>query len=147
MTELDDRRALREVIARIDLLSHVPAANMGRSSRSADDDIGGRRPSGGVVAKDDFAQEFALKSAEHFRRRLMRCHTPQAVTMLLDEARKCLESWKRMPIPDGQPPEFGSPQWKRYIAESVEDPGMLATRFHCTRRYINKIRQGYRDAA
>jgi hypothetical protein len=147
MSELDDRRKLREVIVKIGLLSQVPAANLGRSSRSADDDIGGGRPSGGIVAKDDFAAEFALKSAEYFRRRLARCHTPRAVVELLAEAEATLEAWRRTPIPAGQEPEYGSPQWKRYIAESGEDTGVLATRFNCTRRYINKIRQQYRDAA
>jgi hypothetical protein len=147
MSEQDDRRALRVAIARITLLSQVPAATLERSSRSTDDEIGGRRPKGGIIAKDDFEPEFALKSSEYFVRRLRRCHTERAITELLTEALATLEAWQRAPIPKGQEPEYGSPQWKRYIAESTEDAGALATRFHCTRRYINLIRQAYRQEA
>lgn len=63
--------------------------------------------------------------------------------LVLSEAREALELARRAPIPAGQEPEYGSPQWKRFIAESSVDAGELARRFNVTRRYINMIRQQY----
>jgi len=143
----DDLYQLRQAIAKVSLLSQVPAASLETAAKSTDDDIGGRRPSGGIANKDDFQIGYALKSAEYFRRRLARARTPRAITELLSEAEATLEAWKRAPIPEGQPPEFGSPQWKRWIAESPLDGGELARTFSVTRQYIHQIRTQYRDAA
>jgi hypothetical protein len=144
---MTEREELLRAIAKIATFSQVPAANVGQSAKSADDDIGGRRPSGGIDRKDDFQTDFALKSADYFRRCLARCRTERAITELLIEAKATIEAWMHTPIPPGQEPEYGSPQWKRWIAESSEDAGTLARRFNCTRQYIYQIRRGYRDAA
>ena len=154
VSELDDRRALRQAIIRIELFSQAPAATLERSSKSSEEAIGGRCPKGGISVEDDFAEGFALRSAEYYWRRLAKCYTHRAITELLSEALATLDAWQRTPIPKGKEPEYGSPQWKRYIAESDEDAGVLASRYwnpttqkNVTRRYINMIRKQYRDAA
>jgi hypothetical protein len=144
MTELEE---LIQVINRIGMLSQVPAASLERSAPSTDDEIGGRRPKGGIIAKDDFEPDFALRSAEYFRRRLMRNSSPRAVTVLLAQARATLEAWRRMPVPKGQPPALGDPQWKRWVAESDLDTGELARKFSVSRQYIQRVRKAYREAA
>lgn len=61
--------------------------------------------------------------------------------VILAEIRETTKAWRVMQVPKGQPPDYGTAQWKRYIFESKEDSGVLATRFNCTRRYINMVRQ------
>jgi hypothetical protein len=99
-------------------------------------------------AWDQYEEELAAWQGSHHRRtvsyyqgQLRRRGASQA---LLDDIRRTVGAWRRMSIPVGQPPEYGTPQWKRYIAESREDAGELARMFHVTRRYINQIRQNYR---
>jgi hypothetical protein len=143
----DDLAELRQAIMQIGMLSQVSAANLENNAKSTDDDIGGKRPSGGIVAKDDFAEGFALRSVEYFDRRLRRAHTARAVTELLAEAMATLEAWKRTPIPAGQPPALNDPQWKRWIAETDLPPRDLVRMFGVSRQYIHQVRKAYRDAA
>lgn len=113
-------------------------------------------------AWDEFEEELmAWKACYHrrtvwyFRRRLdarggrglPRELSGGELAQIRRELEETIEAWHRTPIPAGQEPEYGSAQWKRYIAESQEDSGSLATRFNVTRRYINKIRQQYRKMA
>ena len=137
------RAELQAIVYRIALKSHVGAASMDRVAKSTDDAIGGRRPSGGIVRKDDREPEFALKSAEYFAAKSKLCRTDDAISALLSEARKTLDAWERTPIPDGQEPEFGSPQWKRWVAESPLPHIEIARKFNVSRQYVFKIRQGY----
>ena len=179
---IDQLHELRQTIQRIGMISHAPTRNYdGRTRRSTDEDIGGKKPPGtdreykprrpktplidtdpqSVKAWRDYEDEleaweacYQRKTVDYFLRRLDGCYTPQAVETLLREARATLEAWQRTPIPLGQEPEYGSPQWKRYIAESSEDAGTLASRYwnprtgrQITRQYIHKIRKQYRVSA
>jgi hypothetical protein len=91
---------------------------------------------------------------DFYRESFNRAQSHAARARVLQEAREALELARKTPLPVGQEPEVGSPQWKRYIAESDEDAGVLARRFwsprtekHVTRRYINMVRQQYREAS
>jgi hypothetical protein len=84
---------------------------------------------------------------DFYRESFNRAQSQAARARVLQEAREALELARRTPLPAGQEPEYGSPQWKRWIADSDEDVGKLATRWHVTRRYINMVRASYRDAA
>lgn len=128
--------AMAEVIAQMSVISEV-------SGRSYD----GVSVHGGEKDRAP-ARPVEKPMVDYWRDRYNRAGGPRTRRLVLTEAKEALELARRMPIPKGQEPEYGSPQWKRYIAESVEDTGALATRFNCTRRYINMIRRAYRkDAA
>jgi len=104
-----------------------------------------------VKAWDDYDDDltawracYQRRTAEYFARQLERCESEYRLKMLVAEARETLEAWRRQPIPPGQPPEYGSPQWKRWIGESNKDAGELARLFGLTRQRIYQIRKGYR---
>jgi hypothetical protein len=112
-------------------------------------------------AWDDFEDDLAAwkacyhrRTVSYFRRRLDRYVSDGELRQIQTELEETVTAWRRTPIPKGQEPEYGSAQWKRYIAESNEDAGTLASRYWnpatqkpVTRRYINKVRQQYREAA
>lgn len=108
---------------------------------------------GGIDFIADITPEFRLKSHLYFQRRLERMvrakknHGSADLRRLLKEAEDALDAWQRTPIPMGQEPEYGSPQWKFYVAQSSEDAGRLAARFNVSRRYINKVRRQYSSKA
>ena len=76
MIDLDDQetidalRALRKVVLRLTVVSHVAAAGLGRVTPSSDEDIGGKCPGGGIDRFGDFQVDYRQKTAEHFQRRL-----------------------------------------------------------------------------
>lgn len=143
-------RELRNVIARLELVSHVSAVSLESSDRDTSDDIGGQRPPGGLERKDERrdgvydGQElfFTLKSADHFKRRLETAHTDRALRQILEDAQRSLAAFQRTPI-GGEPPRC-DPQWKRWVAESNEADGAIAFRHGVSRQYVNRIRNAYR---
>lgn len=173
MSDVASIAELHQLVQRIALISHVSGTSYeGKIARDTSDGIGGRRPAGsdhepkprqpkiplieGNAASekvwDGYMEDLAAwqlcyqrRTPEYFRRRLERCHSDAALQALVVEARETLEAWKRTPIPAGQEPEFGSPQWKRYIGESREAAEVLANRFFCTPRYIRKVRKAQRE--
>lgn len=138
---------LRSLIARLELMPGVNAASLERSAKATDEEIGGRRPAGGVDWKGDREEGYGLKSAEYFKRRMSWTHSEVVLSGLVVEARAAVEAWTRLPLVEGQEPEFGSPQWKRWVAESRLDGGELARKFNVTRQYIAQVRKAYREAA
>ena len=139
---------LAQVLAELDLMSHVAAVNLNPLARETTDDIGGKRPPGGVDYREDGHRDFStrpedqrvLRSASHFRDQLARGRAPSRVLL---EARASLEAWRRMPPPSSEP-EYGSQQWKRWVAESPLSHKELARKFNCSRGYIAQIRRQYR---
>jgi hypothetical protein len=165
---------LRQLVAELSLVSHAPAGAYGRQVPDSSEGKGGKRPSGGDVdrpqrprrgasekAWEEYEEERAAwlasyqrRTPDYFRREVERCESEYRLGVLRDQAAEALEAWKRTPLPAGQEPEYGSAQWKRYIAESLEPAEILAGRFWnpntgrpISVRYINKVRKAYRDAA
>lgn len=145
---------IRQALAELELVSHASTRNYeGRSRPSSDEDIGGKRPPGSdqeFAGKDQLEWE-ALKASyhwrtvAHYRQRLRNIsRDEEALRPVLAEIRETVKAWRQAPIPQGQEPEFGSPQWKRYVAESPLDGGELARKFNVTRQYISQVRRGYR---
>lgn len=137
---------LRQVLAELELVSHVSAARPGSSGRDTSDDIGGNRPPGGIDRGDDREPEHPQKSVEHFRRCLRRARTDGQLEAVLIDARDALAAWRRQPAPSGEP-EYGSPQWKRWVAESELAPVEIARKYNVSRQYVHAIQRAYRDAA
>ncbi len=145
VTFLQLLRELRQVLAELELVSHVPAFNYESSGgRDAGESIGGKRPPGGIVYTDDRAPDYPQKSVEHFRRRVATARSNRgALELILADSRDALEAAQRQPAPTG--PRFGEQGWKRYVAESDEKASDLARKFGCKRSYIEKVRRLYRD--
>ncbi len=138
-------RELRQVLAELELVSQVSAVNYGSSGGGDQgEDIGGRRPGGGVDAKDDRQQGHALKSAEHFRRRIAKAHSERAFEAILADAKRSLEAHRRQPPPSDRP-ELSSPQWKRWAASSDLPPREIARIYNVSRQYVERVRARYRD--
>lgn len=101
------------------------------------------RPHGLDEAKS-LRESYHGKTLAYFRAKRARNGDSDA---LLAEIRETTEAWLVVKIPKGQPPAITDPQWKRYIAESPEGSGVLATRFSVTREYIRQVRRAYRGEA
>lgn len=137
---------LAQLLAELELVSHVSAARAGSSSRDEGEDVGGRRPPGGIDRGDDREPMHPQKSVEHFQRRLRRARTNAHLSAILEDAQRALEAWKRQPAPSGEP-EYGTPQWKRWVAESSLSSSEIARKFSVSGQYIRRIRSLYREAA
>jgi hypothetical protein len=121
---------LRQVLAELEMCSHVAAFNYAGKGIRDSEDPGGRRPPGGV----DWAED-----PERFRRQLKRGRPEQAV---LRDARATLVACRRPPAPSGEP-EYGTLAWKRWVGRSDLSHGAIATKFNCTRAYIQQVRKWY----
>jgi hypothetical protein len=141
---------LRQVLAELELVSHVSAVNLESSGGDHGEDIGGRRPPGGIDRRDDLPdnheRHHPQKSVDHFRRRLARARSDESRTLILGEAKDALTAWKRQPALTGEP-EYGTPQWKRWVAESDLSSSKIADKYGVSGQYVRKIRAEYRDAA
>lgn len=141
---------LRQTIAELELCSHVSAAQPGSTSRSADEDIGGKRPPGGIDRREDRAivehdpknPERVLRSADHFKRRLAGAHSERTRLLILEQAKASLAAW-REPAPPSKEPVKGEPGWKRFIALSTETYKTLADRYGVSTAYISQVRKDY----
>lgn len=158
LTRINPRMTLeheiRQAIAELDLISHVNSVSLDTSDRDTSDSIGGKRPPGGdqehpktAEERSDYRTSYQLKSASDFRHRLKTAHSEHAKQAILNEARETLAAWKRAPLPTGQDPQFGSPQWKRWVASSDLSAATIAHRFNVSRQYVHRIRRQYREAA
>lgn len=153
---------LRQVVAQLELVSHVNAVALDSSGgRDTSDDIGGKRPSGGVDRRDErrdgvyevgpgeFEEmTFTLKSADHFRRRMASARTDHAMRIILDDAERALKAWRFQPKhrPDSEP-DRASPLWKHWVGSCGLSDGEIARKYGVTRQYVNRIRNQYREAA
>lgn len=142
--------AIRRALAELELVSHAPTKNYdGPSRRSTDESIGGKRPPGSDHEHPDrrdidewgaWMDSYHRRTVDHYRARLASC-VPEDHPVILAEIQQTIRAWRTAPVPLGHEPDYGTPQWKRYIAASTEDAGVLAKRFHCSRRWINMVRQ------
>jgi hypothetical protein len=149
------RAQLQQVVVELTMVSHAPTPKYDKAGGpDQGDDIGGRRPPGSnrehprkrdVQEFQDFLACYQRRTPEYFRSQARRCRTVQQLEALVVEARGVVEAWRRMPIPQGQEPEYGTPQWKRFVAESSLSHAELARRFHVTPSYIAKVRRAMRE--
>ena len=141
------RDELLTIIARLETISHVPAVNLDPTPAATTDSKGGARPRGGIDRKDDREPDFALKSADHYRRRLARAHTEGIVLVILRDARATLRAYTHTPLPTGDGPQYGDAMWKRWVAESPASNAEIARIYNVSREYVRQVRAAYRDAA
>lgn len=139
---------IRQVLAELEMVSQVSAAATGSSSRDESESIGGRRPPGGIIRKDDRQDTFPQKSVDHFRRRLAHARTDRHLQAILEDAQTALVAWKRQPPEQpGDEPQYGTPGWKRWVGECDLSHGEIARKYNLSRAYVRKIRDQYREAA
>lgn len=142
--ELDHE--LRQVIARLSLVSHVGAAPLQASPRNAAR-TGGDRPTGGLDHADDRAFSFEQKSAEYFERRRSAARgDDEQLAAILADAKTALQAWTHAKKPGGSEdqPDLRS----RILAEGVGHPARaVANNLGCTVSRVNKVRvEANRDA-
>lgn len=130
MTVIDLEQQLRQVLAELELVSHVDGrdyASLGMA-RSTDEPEGGARPPGGDFEprktpeeRDDYRASFMQKGASYFRWRIERAAgREEALLAILVEAHDCLQAWKKQPQTDGTPePQRWTFEWRRRIAWEV----------------------------
>lgn len=141
------RSELAQVLAELELVSHVPAVNLDPlPPKTADEKPGGKKPRGGVDRKDDQERGYALKSASHFRRRLAGAHSDKALEAILADAKKALAAHRRQPPPPDRP-EYGSPQFKRWVSESELSAAKIGSLYNVSRQRIERIRAAYGEPA
>jgi len=133
---------LAQVIAELSMISHVPAVNL-EPHLSTEEDIGGRKPPGGTNHSDDRDPDIWVKSAEHFQIRMAGCRTSRDLELVLVDARRALQAFKRSPAVPGKDPEYGSVHWKRMIANSTESDDELSRKHGCSRAMIHKVKRLY----
>ena len=136
MIDLDDQetidalRALRKVVLRLTVVSHVAAAGLGRVTPSSDEDIGGKCPGGGIDRFGDFQVDYRQKTAEHFQRRLWamvdaaKLFSAPDIEALAVEAQQAVDAWTRTPDVSGVKdlePERDSYLWKCAVADDDRD--------------------------
>lgn len=145
--EIDLHRQLKQTIAELEMCSHVSAVSLDSSGRDSGEDVGGKRPPGGVDRKDDKSREgHKLKSAEHYRRRAAKARSESALRAILKDAKESLEAWKRRPAPrDVGHPMPGDMDWKRWVGESSLSASEIARKCSVSGAYVRKIRAQYRE--
>lgn len=115
---------LAQVLAELELVSHVAAVNLDPHPADSTRTPGGNHPGGGIDKRDERrddqdAPAHLLKSAGHFRRRAELARSDRALAAILEEAERTLQAWKvQQDTPDN--PQIGSFLWKRKIAREVE---------------------------
>lgn len=147
---------LRALVQQINLKSQINAAPVGRSNPSSDDEIGGKRPPGGIHRGDDWSLEavdYWMKSADYFQRRLERILTryhedahERLIRELITEAEETLKRWSRSPVGGKRPDSQEDPKFEIFVAYSDEHAGTLARWYDCSPDKIRRIRRKWRDA-
>lgn len=145
MTREDVLSELRQTILRLDMLSQVSAVNLDSSGgRDTSDDIGGRRPSGGIDRRDDRESDWVLKSADHFRRRMRNAHSLRTLEQILQEAREALAAATHQPPPDpAGEPRLDDPLWKRWVGSTSMPVAEIAWKYGVSRQYVVRVRERY----
>jgi predicted metal-dependent phosphoesterase TrpH len=151
MSGLELYRELRQLLAELELVSHVSAMNLDPSSRDASEDIGGKRPPGGIDRRDDLSDNdehfHAQKSVDHFKKRIQRAKTDRQLNRIKEDAQAALVAWHKAPAwKKGQAePERKSFLWKRMIADSPDSAGALAKHFGVSPRTVRRYRETYAE--
>lgn len=141
------RRELEQIIARLEVMSHVPAVNLDPTPAATTDSKGGARPRGGIDRKDDREPDFALKSADHYRRRLAGAHTEGIVLIILRDARATLRAYTHTPISDSADPKPGDPLFMRWLAKQTGRVEDISHRAGVSRALVYKARDTYGERA
>lgn len=145
MSDATVRRRLRQTVSELELCSHVPAMNLEPSGRDSGEDIGGKRPPGGLVRKDDRVREWPLKSADYYKRRAAKARSDRALIQILEDAEESLEAYRRQPPPrDQEHPELGDSNWKRWVGESTMSVREIASQCSVSRQYVERVRKQYK---
>lgn len=146
------RLGLANLIHRLEVISEVSAVNLEpMPPDGSENSKGGNRPSGGVDRKADRSPEFALKSAEHFKRRAARCHTDRDYDLVIADVQAAIRANTHSPLPSKDPlPHEGlfRRHLERVIKENEQQPESkresdqhIAWRLGIDRSYVGKVRR------
>jgi hypothetical protein len=145
LTTTDKKSLLRELgqlMLELELVSQVSASQLS-TSRSSDEEIGGKRPPGGLDYAGDYDDAYPQKTKQYFAYRLRHTRDWAEIEQITAQARKAVDRCKRRPPPTDAP-EWGSSDWKRWVVEHTElTHSQVAEKYNCPRQYIYKIRREY----
>jgi len=112
------RKRCLDLIAALSVKSEVSAAVLDTGPPDGSErDIGGNRPPGGVDRKGDRQPDFAMKSADHFKRRFAGCKTVSDYELVSVDAEAAILAWEKTPIVlDVRP---GDPFFRRKVCELI----------------------------
>lgn len=140
------RAELLAIIARLEVMSHVPAVNqspkaeVGGATTSDERNPGGHCPRGGLDRQDDKDRgSDVVKSADHYRRRLARCRTTHDVEQVLECARETLRTWTHTPAA-GPEPKPGEPMFMRWLAAQTGSVETISRQAGVSRALVYKAR-------
>lgn len=143
---MNARAELQAIIARLEVISHVPALNqspkaeVGGATTGDEKNPGGHRPRGGIDHQDDKDRDsHVVKSADHYRRRLARCRTTRDVELVRDCARETLRTWTHTP-PAGPEPKPGEPLFMRWLAAQTGSVDTISRQAGVSRALVYKAR-------
>jgi hypothetical protein len=138
---IDLDHEIANVLAKLSICSEVSAANMDSSSRDSGEDIGGKRPPGGIDHEGNRERDWPLKDVSHFRRRMDRAHSEAALQAILHDAEAALRAWQRQPA--DRDPALADPQWKRWVGETKLTSREIAAKYSISRQYVHRIKVAY----
>lgn len=136
-----------QIIVQLAMVSHVSGTDFDRGSASTDEDIGGKRPPGGVDRQGDRKESYRQKTAEYFARRLARCTGDAEREALRLEAERALYDWRHTPeAPNSAElaPERGSFLWKCRVADDDRPLEKIKEEYWVSRATVYRYRQKYR---
>ncbi len=137
--------------------SHMPKGGDTQVPRGTD--IDRPRRADGKEEREAWFASYQRRTVGYFTIEFTRCHDrlldsgdelacQARLKALAKDCRDTVIAWKRAPMPVGQEPlSRADPNWKRFVAESTLDAGVLANRYDVTRQRIYQIRAAYRIEA
>lgn len=139
---------IRTLLARLELVSHVS----GRSYDGANvhGAAGTREPTGGdgEYAKGDerdaLNESIYVRTIDYYRGQLAQAGAGD-LKRIRDDIEATVGAWNRQAAPPDEP-TYDNPQFKRWVAESPLSSKEIAWKYNVTTRYVNAIRQAYREA-
>lgn len=117
-----------DLLAKMSVLSEVAAATTG-------DIVHGGEQSGAPRGPK-------LSMADEFRARYNGAYSDRGRREVIEAAQLAYDRAKRMRLPKGKEPEFGSPLWKFWAAQQP-DALEVVRRFGVSRQYMARLREQY----
>jgi len=148
-------KQLAQVLLELSMVSHVSGTSTDSSGGGdSSDDIGGKRPPGGIDHKGDRSDAFRQKSADFFVQRYaglvkgvsrMSDEVVEAIRdEILLEAESSLKDWRKTPEVAGKDPDWGTWEWKCRVADDPRPSRVVAGHYGISHVSVIRYRKQYK---